>query len=106
MHEHGKSVAIAHCDSRRLPRAHECRRVEEHGGHVALTVRQELQTYQLSHSLKILECVELLSLANCIVTQKGFASGKFMFVRDKFSPTWVCALNLSITRTVHQHAND
>jgi hypothetical protein len=46
----------------------------EHGGHVASTMRRELRTYRLSRSLKIHECAELLSLANCIVTRKGFGS--------------------------------
>jgi hypothetical protein len=44
LHEHGKSVAIDHCYSHELPRAHEWRRVEEHGGKVALTVTRDLRT--------------------------------------------------------------
>jgi hypothetical protein len=54
--------------------AHIAAHGDEHGGHIALTVRQELQTYRLSRSLKIHEYVQFLKLANCIVTRKGFGS--------------------------------
>ena len=83
LHEHGKSVVIAHRESHGsltyanlafLSRT----RVSLYRGArrpcCASIVRGDLRTYRLSRSLKIHECVELLSLANYIVTRKGFGS--------------------------------